>query len=164
MVMRRRRAWSDTRIASAAMDLNEQSKDDLLAGLSPTETKTVSRILLDMHFMYDGDEGTESTVVVDLGIGVVSKEAFDLGTFPDANTIADYPQQGWLYVATLPLAISQPAAGGIHRLDAHFKADIRGQRKVDRGVLFMTQNATLLEGTDPGNIVRVGRIRALCLT
>ena len=164
MVMRRRRAWSDTLIQSAAMDLSEQSKDDLLVGLAATETKTVSRILIDMMFFYAEDETAESVIMVHMGIGVVSKEAFDLGTFPDANAVADYPQQGWLYVASKPITQTLPGAGGIHRVDAHFQADIRGQRKVDRGVLFMTTNAVLLVGTDPGNIVRAGRVRALCLT
>ena len=162
--MRRRRAWADTLLQSPNMDLNEQSKDDLLVGLAATETKTVSRVLMDLHFFYDQLETAESIIVVHVGIGVVSKEAFDLGTFPDAAAVADYPQQGWLYVASLPIINTLPGAGGIWRMDAHFKADIRGQRKVDRGVLFMTTNAVLLQGTDPGDIVRVGRVRALCLT
>jgi len=164
MVMRRRRAWADTRIVSNVIDLNEQSQTDLLAGLSPTETKTVSRVLIDMMFMYLGDELDESNLAVDMGIGVVSKEAFDLGTLPDANAVGDYPQQGWLYVATQAMSVSLPALGGVHRTNAHFKVDIRGQRKVDRGVLFMTTNASLVDGTDPGFIVQIGRVRALCLT
>ena len=43
------------------------------------------------------DEGQNA---VDVGIGVVSKEAFDLETLPDMDATGDYPQQGWAYVAT----------------------------------------------------------------
>jgi len=160
--MRRRRAWSDTRFAQSAV-IGNQEKSNLLLQVADSDVKTVSRILVDMVFHFTGTDENESENVVDLAIGVVSLEAFNLGTFPDADAVADYPQQGWLFVATLPLMQSYPSLGGVWRIDAHFKADIRGQRKVDRGVLYMTTNVLTLSGT-PNNPRKVGRIRALCLT
>jgi len=155
---RRRRAWADTRLANFLAAGGVQNKFDLLVDLAPTETKTVTRILVDLLFAYQGVD-THRVASIDLGIGVVSREAFDLGTFPDANTASDYPQNGWLYVATkrvqfVPSAWMDPAV---------FTADLGAQRKVDRGVLFMTFTQQLVIGTVED--IRVyGRVRALCLT
>jgi len=165
MVDRRRRAWADSRFATFVTTA-DQVKTDLLAGLAATETKTVTRVIIDMHFNLFETSENEATQVIDLAIGVVSREAFDLGTFPDANATGDYPQTGWLYVATKPVMSTVPGggtAGGIWRIDASFMADIRAQRKVDRGVLYMTYNMLALSGTAQSVRV-VGRVRVLCLT
>jgi len=157
VTQRRRRAWADSRFSDFNAVSGQQHKTDLLADLSDKETKTVSRILLDLVFVYS-DVDIQREASIDLGIGVVSREAFDLGTFPDPNTASDYPQQGWLYVATkvalhVPSAFMHPAV---------FTADLRGQRKVDRGVLYMTFTQL---GTIQSGILHVyGRVRALCLT
>jgi len=165
VVTRRRRAWADLRFGTQTLASGATRKDDILSGLSPTETKTVSRILIDVHYYYLESNENECSNVVDLAIGVVSKEAFDLETLPDPDNSSDYPQQGWVYVATQPVQQSLPTGGTpvtMWRLGAHFKADVRGQRKVDRGVLFLlAQNLSI----NNGQTVRItGRVRALCLT
>ena len=163
VVMRRRRAWDDTRFAGATIAESATLKRDLLADLAASETKTVTRIIGTLQFYATPPNDVDYHNVLEIGIGVVSKEAFDLETLPDVNTETDYPQQGWLYVATRPAY--QVAAGtlGIMRQDAIFSFDIRAQRKVDRGVLFMLIENT---GISPGGSTMsiVGRVRALCLT
>ena len=163
MVMRRRRAWSDTRFAGTVVASSAVDNRDLLVGLAATETKTVSRILIDVeaHYLVNNDITVDRENVIDIGIGVVSREAFDLATLPDMDAVADYPQQGWVYVATLGM-YRMASAAQLFIGTAHFKADIRGQRKVDRGVLFMS---ILNIGTNGGDSVNLwGRVRALCLT
>ena len=162
MVMRRRRAWSDTRYAGNTLAASGTSVADLLSGLAATETKTVSRILIDL-WMFAPVTNTSADRVntVDVGIGVVSKEAFDIETLPDMNAVADYPQAGWVYVNT-QVVYKYSDAEGNYQIPAHFKADIRGQRKVDRGVLYISILNIGINGSD--NIDIFGRVRALCLT
>jgi len=164
MVMRRRRAWSDTRFAGIALVSGSTNKTDLLSGLSPTETKTVSRVLIDLWVYPPVTNGeADRSNSIDVAIGVVSLEAFNLETLPDANAVADYPQAGWVYVNTQPVLKYLHALGQSNEvIGAHFKADIRGQRKVDRGVLFMTILNIGVNGSDDVDIW--GRVRALCLT
>ena len=163
MVMRRRRAWADTRFADLSILDAATSKSDLLAGLTPADTKTVTRVLVDLTFGYVSSFAQDGSNTIDVGIGVVSQEAFDLETLPDPNAIADYPQQGWLYVATKRCMQTFLTSTGLHLIPAVFQVDIRAQRKVDRGVLFMVLQNNAAEGLSA--TVRVyGRVRALCLT
>ena len=139
MVMRRRRAWSDTLIQGTTLPHAATLKFDLLAGLSPTETKTVSRILINLTMTPPvTNAAADRSNNVFVGIGVVSKEAYDLETLPDTNATADYPQNGWVYIANKVVWKAAPSAAQLHIHVAEFVADVRGQRKVDRGVLFMS--------------------------
>ncbi len=164
MVLRRRRAWGDTRFADLPLGAGTR-KDDLLVGLAVTETKTVTRVIGDFSLNGAAVDENEYSVTIDVGIGVTSREAFDLETLPDPDAVADYPMNGWLYVATqicyqaLPTGATPTA---MWRKDARFTFDIRAQRKVDRGVLFMViQN---LAAPTAGTMRINGRVRALCLT
>ncbi len=159
---RRRRAWADVRYSDRVVNSSGEASDNILALLSPTETKPVSRILIQCHVGVSPTSEAEFHQVIDRSIAVISKEAFDLSTFPDADAVADYPQQGWVYIATLPV-IQSLSGSSLYRLDAEFKADVRGQRKVDRGVLYAQFTNNNVSGTAT-NLVITGRIRALCLT
>ena len=158
VTQRRRRAWSDTRFAGLVATPGTQFPGDLLLTLTPADTKTVTRIILEMMF-FSVNVDTQREFSVDLGVGVVSREAFDLGTLPDPNTVGDYPQQGWLYVATKPV-VFVPSAW---QHPAIFQADLKAQRKVDRGVLYMSFTQNVIVGTS-ANLRVYGRVRALCLT
>ena len=163
MVMRRRRAWSDTRFSDIQLVNSNTNKKDLLAGLTPADTKTVTRVLVDLSVSYASSFAQDGSNSIDIGIGVVSQEAFDLETLPDPNAVADYPQQGWLYVATKRCVSFFTTSTGVTVIPALFQVDLRAQRKVDRGVLFMV----ILNTADEGGSATVfihGRVRALCLT
>jgi len=162
MVMRRRRAWGDTRFAGAAIGASATVASNLLIGLPGTTTQTVTRIIGDITFFgIVTDTEVDALNVVEVGIGVVSNEAFALETLPDPGAVGDYPQQGWLYVATQPV-IQVVHANGLFRTDARFVFDIRAQRKVDRGILFMLFENVAITGAK--SLTMVGRVRALCLT
>ena len=139
-------------------------KKDLLAGLTATETKTVSRILINLQVFNPVTNAlnVDRSNVIDVGIGVCSKEAFDLETLPDMDNEADYPQAGWVYIDTQVTLKYADSGGPLVIVGALFKADIRGQRKVDRGVLYASILNVGVNGADSVEVW--GRIRALCLT
>jgi len=140
------------------------NKKDLLAGLAATDTKTVTRVLIDLHMIRPVTNSFQNREnVIDVGIGVVSSEAFALETLPDPDVETDYPQMGWVYANTQVVWQLKDSTDNIALgMNAHFKADIRGQRKVDRGILFMVISNIGVQGSD--NVVLYGRVRALCLT
>ena len=164
MTMRRRRAWADLRIPGTTLAASSTLKYDLLAGLTAMDTKTVTRIILDLTVCppVTNALNVDRTSVVDVGIGVVSQEAYDLETLPDMDNTADYPQQGWIYVATGLVYKIADSGGPMWMHFARFEADLRAQRKVDRGVLFMSLLNIGINGAD--NIDFYGRVRVLCLT
>ena len=164
---RRRRAWADIRLTNVVTSGGELTLTDLLPNLAAAETKTVTRLIVDLDCAYQDTNEVEGTNVVDLGVAVCSEEAFLLGTtaVPDPNQSDEYPQFGWLYIATRMVMQSLPTGGtptAMWRYNAVFKADIRTQRKVDRGRLFLKlQNTSVNNGQ---SIQVIGRVRALCLT
>ena len=161
MVMRRRRAWADELYTGDVMANNGEIRRDLLVGLSAADTKTSVRIIGDLTFYGVPTLETEFHAAVHVVIGVASREAFDLGTLPDADNQADYPTQGWLYAATR-LCMQSASGGGLWREQPRFQFDLRASRKIDRGVLYLT---TLNKGiTGSAAIEVVGRVRTLCLT
>ena len=46
----------------------------------------------------------DGVMAIDVGIGVVSTEAFTAGVVPDPQTSSDYPTLGWLYRTRDPLS------------------------------------------------------------
>ena len=161
---RRPVAWCDflMNFTSVATTVN---LDNLLVNQPASDTITVTRILGDFIALPSPTQEVESAVTVDVGIGVINKEAFDLGTgvgIPNPTVEDSYPPRGWLYVARKPVMLTVPGGGspaGIFVQPAHFKFDLRGQRKVDKGVLFMwiEQNNDIASMTLRFN----GRIRVL---
>ena len=161
MVTRRRRAWADTRFAGVGIATGTENNTDLLLGLAAADVKTITRLVGSLQLTFDPANNSDMHAVCDVGIGVVSREAFDLSTLPDLDAVADYPQQGWVYAAT---SVVYRSAGptGLYDLSARFDFDIRAQRKVDRGVLFMSVLQTSITGGF--TLTLTGRVRALCLT
>ena len=163
VTQRRRRAWSDT-ILNTTLAIGGAFTGDLLAGLEAQETKTVARILLDIWAFPDATDQSEAAAFFHFGIGVGSAEAFVAGVLPDPDIVADYPTLGWVYVASKPVLQGLPivsGGGGVTRLTVHINEDLRGQRKVDRGVLYMTAVSRAITGVVTIRVV--GRVRALCL-
>ena len=156
----RARAWSDTIISTVVV--NSVIAIDLLANSIRLDTHTVIRTLIDVMVVpADGFEAVNSTMRVDLGIGVTSVEAFVNDDVPDPAQDGDYPPRGWVY------AVTGTYYKGIAADDpSHFPrlvADIRSSRRVDKGRLFVKLNSTLVQNTQ-ATTLWIGRIRALCLT
>ena len=127
----RRVAWCDF-LLDFELTLSTPVLSDLLAAAPQFDTGTVTRIIGDFSVMIKTITEAEGSAKVDVGIGVVNKEAFDLGTGVGvANpTVEDStPPRGWLYVLRQVVAQAVPTGAGITamwRETAHFKFDIRG--------------------------------------
>ena len=128
---RRRVAWCDFlmgfSLADAAVCL-----DNLLVNVPVSDTLTVTRILMDFKATCSVQNEVESLLTVDVGIGVINAEAFDLGTgvgIPNPTVEDSTPPRGWLYVNRQLVLQTIPTGGtptAMWRETAHFKADIRG--------------------------------------
>jgi len=156
----RGRAWSDT-ITNTVLT-NDQAPTDLLAGAPTVDTITVIRILIDVSVVLaDGFESSNSLMHLSMGVGVTAKEAFDADALPNVGTTSEYPPRGWLFAGS-QIVYNAPALNSAY-VHGHFKADIRSQRKVDKGVLFLKIKSTLSQNSQ-ATTMWVGRIRVLCLT
>ena len=161
----RNRAWADTLIDNTVVN-GGQLRTDLLIGAPTIDTITAVRIVGDIMGFSGALSEAEGTQLVDLGIGVTSREAFDALVLPDPNASGDYPPRGWLYVARAVMQTALPTGAtptAIFRRFAEFHFDVRSMRKIDKGVLFMVISNTNADGgTETINLA--GRVRVLCLT
>ncbi len=161
----RRLAWSDTIFDSATLAGSTEEKFDLLANAAASDTLTVERIILDFLYFQGPTNEVEGFGQVTCGIGVTSIEAFDAGILPNPSVASEFPARGWLYRAAQPALQAIPTGGtptAMWRLAAHFKADIRAKRKVDKGKLYLVVENTTFSGAT--TLFRVGIVRVLCRT
>ena len=163
----RNRAWADTLIEELITP-GTAIITDLLVGAPTVDTLTAVRIVGEMFCVTQTLSEIEHLETIDMGIGVSSREAFNVGVtgLPDVNNAADYPPRGWLYVARSVVQQSLPTGGTVTamwRERAHFKFDLRAMRKIDKGVLFAQWASTNVSGTSSSTSL-MGRIRVLCLT
>ena len=165
--MARRRAWADHQFSGGTvLSAGVPTRADLLANV-PTQydTITVTRLIVDFWCFAGPSNEVEGLARVSCGIGVTSAEALAAGVVSDPSVVTEYPPGGWLYVAELPAAQALPTGGTpvtMWRQDAHFHADIRAMRKVDKGKLYVNLENTTISGAL--TLFVIGRIRALCLT
>ena len=155
-------SWADTRIPGTALVVGTPIELNLLANAPTVDTLTVVRIVIDVHVAYlINVTSTDSSSMVDLGIGVTSGEAFAVGgtALPKPSATTEYPPRGWLYINSQPVQ-ELVATEGVQRDNAHFKADLRAMRKIDKGILFLTmENFNVVVG---GAMSVFGRVRVLC--
>ncbi len=143
--------------------------DNLLVNAPVSDTLTVTRIIGDFKATFAAADEDEARLAVDCGIGVINQEAFDLGTgvgIPNPTVEDSTPPRGWLYAARqMVLQALPPGAtpAAMWRETAHFHFDLRGQRKVDKGVLYMWLEQNVSSGAGQTLSV-VGRIRTLFKT
>ena len=166
MVSRRSRVWADTRFASVALNDGAQVVNDLRGAIVVPDVYTCVRLIVDFEVGVTSLQEAEFSQIIDLGIGVTSFEAFTAGVVPDPKATADYPRDGWLYVASKLVEQSVPTGAtpvAMYRKNAVFQVDLRAGRKVDRGVLYSILENTAMTGTAT-NLLVTGRIRALFLT
>ncbi len=151
------------RIAGDALIAGTYKEYDLLAQLFGMDTLTVVRVVIDLTAQYLVSNGiVDSLSIVDIGIGVAGSAAFaTAGALPTPHSGSEYPDRGWIYVASLPVS-QQADAVGVISTRARFQADIHSMRKVDKGKLFMNVLNTNI--TVGGAMQLTGRVRALALT
>ena len=158
----RQRAWADTAVNVSIASAAAGAVTDLRGSLDVPENMTLVRLILDLDLLIDPEIETNGEQVLHLGVGVTSVEAFTAGAVPLPSITTQYPPRGWLYVASKSVYQTVHASGQIWRKDQRFRLDLRGARKVDRGVLYMiTENDT--QGGGALAVILRGRVRALFL-
>ena len=155
MANRRQMAWTtkhfDSNIASAASVI-------LDVALDHERECTVARVLLDLWYDMQLTQAADTAQVIDVGIGVVTEDAFAALAVPDPNSDTDEPMEGWLYLARTNVRFE--AASNTYR-GGHLQADLRASRKLGRNTLMMHERNSVSEGAAV-TIIRRGIVRVLC--
>jgi len=156
-VARRATDWVDTRLG-LTIPVSGQFLSSLLSGLTQEELRgaTIVRTILTLGVCSETVAGAWGNMVIDLAIGIVSREAFAAGVVPDPVVDRDTPARGWMW--RTQRVISQNGVGGQVVFDV--TADIRGARKVENGNVFIVANSSVLDGTTFVMTVR-GMVRLL---
>ncbi len=164
-MVKRSLAWADVIQNALGVSATGSIKTDLLANVSnPVDTLTAARSVGDIMVYYDPTSAVvDSAQHIDIGIGVVSLEAFTAGlaSMPDPSK-AEYPPRGWLYTAS-GVTWQTTTAEGVMMHPLRFQWDIRAMRKIDKGVPFMLLVSSIAKGAGVTTLVS-GRVRTLCMT
>jgi len=162
----RPRAWADRRLL---LDLTPSVPQhfNLLLNAPTVDTLTAVRIIV--HFTLNLSFPWASVTtwqVVDFGIGVASVEAFTAGgaSLPAVDSETQFPPRGWLWKDQVSIGMDNQVGDetGPYYI-TEVKADLRAARKIDKGVLFLTIESNLIDGSGT-NMVCNGIVRSLCLT
>ena len=166
MTMRRPRSWADltidTNLAAGGAAVVNLLTNATVNLDTVTVTRIIGRVLCVPSVVANATVSIQSCRI---GIGVASAEAFAIGVtaIPQPHTDGEAPPRGWLYKEQGTL-INQQDSGTVEAWEfPEFKFDLRGQRKVDRGVLFMNMSQfDMIAGTTA--VKFAGLVRVLCLT
>jgi len=166
MTMRRNRAWADFNVDTNLAAAGEAVVNLLANATVNLDTITVTRIIGRLLVVPSViANATVSIQRVAMGIGVASTEAFAIGVtaIPSPSDVTDFPARGWLW-KQLGIMVNQQDSGTVEAW--HFPElvfDVRAQRKVDKGILFLKlRNDDVIAGTTAVKVI--GLIRVLCLT
>ena len=162
---RRPRSWVDLSVNENLAAGGREVLNILTASPVDLTTITVVRILGRLLVIPSVVANSSvSAQRVTVGIGVAAVEAFDIGVtaLPRAADDGDKPPRGWIYKEH-GILVNQQDSGTVEAWHfPEFKFDVRGMRKVDHGILYITmENLDLLGGTTAVKVV--GLLRALCL-
>jgi len=150
--MPRRTTWIDTHLAQITAAATRDS--DMLAGSEePGDTVnrglTVTRIIINpLSMLSTTVAGAWGAQALHIGIGVSSISAFDVAAsagLPDPSVEGEAPDSGWLWKAEV--IVAQNGANGYNVVAARQAVDVRSQRKLQQGVLFITMSNLTLFGT-----------------
>ena len=156
---RRSMTWVDT-LLSATRAIGAQDITSLMSTMDPDERRgaTVTRVIGCLIFSADDRVEFEGGIVVDVGIGVASQEAFSSGAISDPTDPAAQPLRGWLYRCRQYISTGTQATVPDPRVSWNF--DVKSQRKLDTGELFMIWEPQLSHGV--GSTTRItGSVRSL---
>ncbi len=136
---RRRGTWADRLINILLVSGVQSTPLDLLVDLTDSENVTVDRMIVHLSIV-PSDESTneQGNQRIDVGIGVVSSEAFAVATLPDPVQSGDYPIRGWLYRDSYAYMRQNSSTFGVEDyMYPTVRADLRASRRVEKGVLMV---------------------------
>ena len=142
--MARRTRWIDTLVQIAVADAG-QTTLELFNDAAEVDTDgwTVARVLGELWFSSASVAGAYGIERIDIGIGMVSKEAQIASAFPDPNAEGDRPMRGWMY-RTRCMAFQNGTGTSVL---TRCEFDMKVQRRVMDADLFLIVNAVTGRGT-----------------
>ncbi len=160
---RRPRAWSDVRVNQQVSAAAGSVPIDLGIQQTDKDVKTAVRVIGDLvGFPNDRNAAVDGVMQLEIGIGVASEEAFTAQVVPDPNAQSEYPSLGWLYMSSRLVTFNNSSGTTEFLQLGEFRFDIRANRKVDRGRLYLVWNNTTADGSG-FQVTLVGRVRTLFL-
>ena len=157
-VPRRKTDWFDNfenlDISSGGQSLQRITPAGFQAGLTLTRTL----VTLTVYPSVPGAATAEQ--VVHYGIGLASEDAFGASVVPDPNVEFDAPPRGWVIRSSILVQQAITPITGSRLVDINL--DVRAQRMIDNGVLYLVVNNDPVRGT-PFNVRVIGWVRLLCL-
>ena len=140
---RRGTAWDDELI-SAQVANGAQDARLVIQNVADPEKRgcTLVRVIVHLWLQASAPGASNGTMSLDIGVCLVSDDAFAAGALPEADVAADFPVAGWVYRDRICVLDSVDAKDG--PLVEVFK-DLRVQRKLDRSsaVLLLEANSRL---------------------
>jgi len=149
--------WQDTQVSEAVVS---GAQGSIRVDGSVTDVvarrMTAIRTIISLDVFSTTVAGAWGVQECAIGIGVISREAFAAGVFPDPVEATDKPARGWLW--RTHRALAQNGTGT--QVVTHIEGDFRGARKLDAGLLLLIVNNTPLSGTAFPILLR-GLVRVL---
>jgi len=143
---RRGTAWDD-QMLDVLLTNGSQEEFQLLPAVTDPQKRgyTLVRMLFNMTFTAAVPGAVSGQMHTDIGIALVSADAFVAGAVPDPSTDSDFPVSGWLFRHRC-LIWDETLATGI--VPIHMvKEDLRAMRKLDRSFLTLILETSGVEGT-----------------
>ena len=157
MTTRRQSYWDDTLIN---FSVGAGAQSETLLQLVPgtlSEGFTLVRSLIRLQVTSNNIVGTNGSMLMRLGIGLTTKEAFDAGVVSDPNVNTEAPIHDWIWRDSCLVQQDDPA------LPPTFcNFDIRSQRKIAAGRIYLVTAADLCLGSS-FSVRLTGIIRLLIL-
>ena len=122
-----------------------QNLRSLMGGitLDAGRRSTIARILFSGSWASQTVVGVWGTEVISWGIGISSQEVFAAGIVPDPETEAEFPETGWLMRDRFLISQSSGDSPVVHNR----AYDLRAQRKVGTGELYLVSTQGPIDGT-----------------
>ena len=161
---RRQPRWLDT-LPDESVANNTQQQDSLLEGLTTPDTRglTIMRMLVHLRVGPITPSAVIGTQKVDVGVALVSADAFSAAALPDPQVAGDRPVMGWLWRDQFQVVDEQAAGFARTAGFQEVRLDLRGRRRIiGTSELVLIMNNSNIEGT--AFSIRVsGIIRCLAL-
>jgi len=156
----RKTEWIDT-LVSGVVSSAGQVRDSLLSDYISNELAgwTLTRQLVHIWYATDSTQGSFLKAGIDVGVGLVTQEAFAAGIVPDPGTEGDRPVLDWVWRDRLMIMSNTDVTVRMPQIE--LRLDIRSKRKIGDGELLLIHDNTAINS---GFQVRLhGIVRSLFL-
>ena len=154
---KRATTWLDTFLDTSLADAG-QFTTGLMFSFDQDEAvgMTLTRLLLCLQLSALVGNTIDSQQIIDIGIGTASAEAFAAVVLPDPNQATEFPEKGWIYRCRH--LVNGDAANQL--LPVRIELDLKSQRKIDTGVVWLSMQSITNGGTVVATII-TGSVRLL---